>query len=184
MKDYYLWEMAQLQTKKDAEIDLLKAEVKKARKQGFKKAEDAYGLQCGAAKDLFFKCGWRSAVEKLGCTPDTDAYTAPPYSIPASLKQYADDLQKAFLEGSGDEEDDEDDDDDDDEGEPSLTPVTTDQQSNQAARLEPTVDLSNEIPANSILPADTTVQTGLLPQTGLQAAAEAELDAELDALLG
>ena len=170
--------MAKLEKKKDAEIGQLKAGVKEAAKQGFKEAEDAYTLQCDAAKDLFFKCGWRTAVEKFGCTPDTEVYDAPPYSIPASLSQYAADLQRQFLEGS-----DEDDDDSEEDEEPTLTPAVNHQPSNQAARLEPVVeDLTKEIPADTVLPIDTTVQTELPPQTGLRPDADVEFDAEIDEL--
>ena len=65
-----------------------------AEQKGFKEGEAAYIQQCEAAKDLFFKCGWRGAVEQLGCSHDTKVYSAPQYFIPASLAEYAADLQK------------------------------------------------------------------------------------------
>ena len=179
-KDRYLRILAAIEKKKDAEIKHLKGEVKEAEKRGFKEAEDAYTLQCNAAKDLFFKCGWRAAVEKLGCTPDTEVYNAPPYSIPASLLQYVTDLQKAFLEGSGDDDDDEDE-------EQTHTPVVNEQQSDKAVRSEPFIeDPTPELqPTDPEVQADTEVplQTVLPSDTGLQATADAEFDAELDALL-
>ncbi|KAI8024664.1 Nuclear pore complex protein NUP107 [Camellia lanceoleosa] len=117
LKDKYLRELAKIEKKKNTEITQLKESIKGAEKQGFKKAEDAYTQQCEAAKDLFFKCGWRSAVEQLGSGPKTEVYNAPQYFIPASLAQYAADLQKQFLEAS--------DDDDEDEDKPTDTPAST-----------------------------------------------------------
>ena len=58
-----------LERKKDAEISQAKESAKEAEKRGFKKAEDVYTQQCEAAKELFFKCSWRAAVEKLGHDP-------------------------------------------------------------------------------------------------------------------
>ena len=102
MKDKYLRELAKLEGKKDAEIADLKKKVGDANAQGFKEAEGLYIPQCEGAKDLFFKCGWRGAVEQLGCGPETEIYNAPQYFIPASLAEYAADLQKQFLEEGGD----------------------------------------------------------------------------------
>lgn len=168
-KDKYLRLLAKMEKKKDSEIAQLKEGIKKAEKQGFKKAEDAYTLQCNAAKDLFFKCGWRSAVEKLGCTPDTEVYNPPPYSILASLSQYAADLQRQFLEGS---DNDEDDDEDSDENEPTLTSAVNEQPNNQTVRLEPVIeDLTDELLTDRTQPTETEVQaeTELPAQTVLPA---------------
>lgn len=77
MKDKYLRELVKLEGKKDAEIADLKKKVDDANAQGFKEAEGLYIAQCEGAKDLFFKCGWRSAVEQLGCGPETEVYNAP-----------------------------------------------------------------------------------------------------------
>lgn len=187
-KDKYLRLLAKIEQQKNTEIKRLKAEIKAAEKQGFKEAEGAYTLQCNAAKDLFFKCGWRSAVEQLGCLPDTEVYDAPKYFIPASLSQYAADLQKQFLEGS---DNDDDDDEDGDEDEPTDTPVIDQQASGPLARLNPVVeDLIDVRPTDTELTVDTTVQavTELPPQTvlpsdaGLSTNADAEFDAEIDEL--
>ena len=56
--------------------------------------EGLYIPQCEGAKDLFFKCGWRSVVEQLGCGPETEVYNAPQYFIPASLAEYAASVQQ------------------------------------------------------------------------------------------
>ncbi|GMP40543.1 hypothetical protein CsSME_00010954 [Camellia sinensis var. sinensis] len=87
LKDKYLRELVKLERKKDAEI---KESAKEAGKQGFKKAEDAYAKQCNAAKELFFKCGWRAAVEKLGHDQQTEVFNplAPTsYRIPLRSMQ-------------------------------------------------------------------------------------------------
>ena len=63
VKDKYLRELAILEGKKDAEIADLKKHVGDTNATGFKEAEGLYIPQCEGAKDLFFKCGWRSAVE-------------------------------------------------------------------------------------------------------------------------
>ncbi|XP_028105596.1 uncharacterized protein LOC114304651, partial [Camellia sinensis] len=65
MKDKYLREFLKLEKRKDAEISELKKNMeavdKGGYKRGFKEAEAAYVKQCDAAKELFFKCGWRAA---------------------------------------------------------------------------------------------------------------------------
>ena len=63
MKDKHLWELAKLESTKDAEIKELKKKADDAEQKGYKEGEAAYIQHCEAAKDLFFKCGWRSAVE-------------------------------------------------------------------------------------------------------------------------
>ena len=85
MKDKHLWELAKLESTKDAEINDLKKKADDAEQKGYKEGEAAYIQQCEAAKDLFFKCGWRSAVEQLGCGSETEVYNALQYFIPASL---------------------------------------------------------------------------------------------------
>lgn len=174
MKDKYLRELVKLEGQKNAEIDALKKKADDANTEGFKEGEAVYIQQCEAAKDLFFKCGWRSAVEQLGCGPEIEVYNAPQYFIPASLAEYAADLQKQFLEAS-----------DDEENEPTDTPVNNAQANNQAARLEPTVeDLTTEQPDETVLPTETMLQTDaeLPSETGLRVDANAVLDAEIDDL--
>ncbi|XP_028123565.1 uncharacterized protein LOC114320701 [Camellia sinensis] len=169
LKDKYLRELLKLERKKDAEI---KEKVKEADKQGFKRAEDAYALQCNAAKDLFFKCGWRGAVEKLGHDPQTEVFNPPAYFIPNSLLEYANKMQQQFLEDSGSDED-------------SATEDTPVENVDQIDRPESRVeDLTVEQPNETVAPVDTTIVTeGVLPpETGLPAITDAAFDAEIEDL--
>ncbi|XP_028117745.1 uncharacterized protein LOC114315329 [Camellia sinensis] len=173
MRDKHLWELAKLESSKATEIQKLKKKSDDAEKKGFKEGEAVYIQQCEAAKDLFFKCGWRSAVEQLGCGPETEVYNAPQYFIPASLVEYAADLQKQFLEASND---------DDEENEPTDAPVDN-VPANQSLRLEPVVeDVIIEQPAKTELQAETElpIQTVIPSETGLRV--DAELDVEIDDL--
>ena len=172
LKDKYLRELVKLEKKKDTEITQLKESAKGAEKQGFKKAEDAYTQQCEAAKELFFKCGWRAAVEKLGHDSQTEVFNPPAYFIPNSLVEYADAIQQQFLEGSDSDEDSASED----------TPVVN---ADQSVRLEPTVeDLTIELPGETVVPTETTLVTEseLPPETGLHVDADAAFDAEIDDL--
>lgn len=173
MKDKYLRELAKLEGVKDAEINLLKKKAEDAEVKGFKEGEAAYIQQCEATKDLFFKCGWRGAVEQLGCGPDTEVHNAPQYFIPASLAEYVADLQKQFLEAS---------DDDDEENEPTDTPVDN-VPANQSVRAAPVVeDLTIKQPAETELQAETELPTQIVipSETGLRV--DAEMDVEIDDL--
>ena len=153
----------QIEGAKDAEITVLKKKAEDVVVKGFKDGEAAYIQQCEAAKDLFFKCGWRGAVEQLGCGPDTEVYNAPQYFIPASLAEYAASVQQQFLQGS------------DDEDEENFTPVVNEQGNDQSARLEPTVeDLTVEPPTDIVLPVAT--ETDLPFATGVQVDIEADLE--------
>ena len=166
MKDKYLRELVKLEGKKDAEIAELKKKVSDANAEGFKEAEGLYIPQCEGAKDLFFKCGWRSVVEQLGCGPETEVYNAPQYFIPASLAEYAASVQQQFLQGSDDENE---------EIEPTVTPVVNEQGNDQSARLEPTVeDLTVEPSTDIVLPVAT--ETDLLSTTGVQVDIDADLE--------
>ena len=166
MKDKYLRELAKLEGVKDAEINVLKKKAEDAEQKGFKEGEAAYIQQCEAAKDLFFKCGWRGALEQLGYGPATEVHNAPQYFIPATLAEYAADLQKQFLEAT---------DDDDEENEPTDTPVVNEQGIGQPARLEPTFeDLTVEPPIDIVLPVAT--ETDLPSATGVHVDIEAVLE--------
>ncbi|GMP83096.1 hypothetical protein CsSME_00037146 [Camellia sinensis var. sinensis] len=172
LKDKYLRELVKLERKKDAEI---KEKVKEADKRGFKRAEDAYAQQCNAAKELFFKCGWRGAVEQLSHDPQTEVFNPPAYFIPNSLMEYAKAMQQQFLEGSDDEDTDED-------SAPEDTSVVN---ADEVVRSEPvvegpTIDQPSETvaPAETILPAENV----LAPESGLQVDADAAFDAEIEDL--
>ncbi|KAF5931622.1 hypothetical protein HYC85_027793 [Camellia sinensis] len=168
LKDKYLRELVKLERKKNAEM---KEKAKEADKQGFKRAEDAYAQQCNAAKELFFKCGWRGAVEKLGNDPQTEVFNPPAYFIPASLKEYADVLQQQFL-GDSDSDDSSDED----------TPVDN---VDQPVRSVPSVeDLTVDLPSETVIPAEVTlpIENELPQETGLQVDGDAAFDAEIDEL--
>lgn len=167
-KDRYLRELTKLEGSKNKEIAELKKKADDANATGFKEGEALYIPQCEAAKDLFFKCGWRCAVEQLGCGPETEVYNAPQYVIPTSLAEYAAGLQKQFLESS-----------DDEANEPTDTPVVNDQANNQSARLEATVEhLAVEPPTDTVQPVDTELTTEIdLPSaTGAQVDIDADLE--------
>ncbi|GMP50759.1 hypothetical protein CsSME_00017244 [Camellia sinensis var. sinensis] len=169
LKDKYLRELVKLERKKDAEI---KESAKEAGKQGFKKAENAYAKQCNAAKELFFKCGWRAAVEKLGHDQQTEVFNPPAYFIPNSLAEYANAMQQQFLEGSDSDEDSSSED----------TPVAS---VDQTVRLEPPVeDLTIDLPGETVVPAETTLPTvsELPSEAGLHADADAAFDADIEEL--
>ncbi|GMP37607.1 hypothetical protein CsSME_00009212 [Camellia sinensis var. sinensis] len=169
LKDKYLRELVKLERKKDAEI---KERVKETDKQGFKRAEDAYAQQCNAAKELFFKCGWRGAVEKLGHDPQTEVFNPPAYFIPNSLMEYANAIQQQFLEDSDSDED----------SAPEDTPV---ENVDQVVRSEPTVeDLTVDQPSETVVLAETSLPTEdvLAPETGLQVDGDAAFDAEIEDL--
>lgn len=166
MKDKYLWEMAQLKSAKDVEISVLKEKVEGAELKSFKDGEAAYIQQCEAVKDLFFKCGWRGTVEQLGCGPDTEVYNAPQYFIPASLAEYAADLQKQFLEAS---------DDDEEEDEQTETPVVNAPANDQSTRLDPVVE---DLTTENVLPTETGLptETARTSEIGVSVDIEADLD--------
>ncbi|KAF5932588.1 hypothetical protein HYC85_028759 [Camellia sinensis] len=172
LKDKYLRELVKLERKKDAEM---KEKAKEADKQGFKRAEGAYAKQCNAAKELFFKCGWRGAVEKLGHDPQTEVFNPPAYFIPNSLMEYATAMQQQFLEGSDDEDSDED-------SAPEDTAVVN---ADQVVRSEPMVeDLTLDQPSETVAPAETILpsENVVAPETGLRVDADAAFDAEIDEL--
>ncbi|GMP81038.1 hypothetical protein CsSME_00035888 [Camellia sinensis var. sinensis] len=103
MKDKYLRELAKLEAKKNAEITKLEKKLEDAEDRGFKEGEALYIKQCEAAKDLFFKCGWRAAVVQLSQGPETEVFNPPPYFIPSSMAEYAAAIQQKFLEEDEDE---------------------------------------------------------------------------------
>ena len=82
IKNKYLRELDKLEGKKKAEIEEMKKKLEGAETRGFKEGEALYIKQCEAAKDLFFKFGWRAAVTQLGHQPKTEVYNPPPYFIP------------------------------------------------------------------------------------------------------
>lgn len=176
MKDKYLRELLKLEKRKDAEISELKKNMEAVEnegyKRGYKEAEDAYVKQCDAAKELFFKCGWRGAVEKLGHDEQTEVFDPPAYFIPKSLAAYADALQQEFLEDS----------DTDDSSAPEDLPVDN---VDQPVRSEPAVeDLTVDLPRETVIPAEVAfpIVNELPSETGLRVDGDAEFDAEINEL--
>ena len=173
MKDKYLRELVKLERRKDAEIGELRKNMveaeKEGYKQGYKKAEDAYVKQCDAAKELFFKCGWRAAVEKLGQDQQTEVFNPPDYFIPKSLAEYAAALQQQFLEDS-----------DSDDASDEDTPA---ENVDQPVRSVPTAeDLTVDPPSGTVAEVAHPSVNELPPETGLQVDADAVFDAEIDEL--
>ncbi|XP_028089510.1 uncharacterized protein LOC114289876 [Camellia sinensis] len=169
MKEKYLRELAKLEGKKKVEIMELEKKLEAAEDWGFKEGEALYIKQCEAAKDLFFKCGWRGVVVQLGHGPETEVFNPPQYFIPSSLAEYAATTQQRFLEDL-----------DDEETVPNDTSVVNDLAC-QSARSEPTVeDLTVELPTETVLPIETILptETELPTEIGLRV----ELDADLDDL--
>ncbi|THG11146.1 hypothetical protein TEA_016389 [Camellia sinensis var. sinensis] len=158
VKDKYLRELAKLKGKKNTEITKLEKKLEDAEDRGFKEGEALYIKQCEAAKDLFFKCGWRVAVAQLGHRPETEVFNPPPYFIPGSMTKYVAAIQQQFFQVEDDEE----------ETEPNNTLVVN-EPAVQLAQLEPPVeDLTIELPDETRLP----------DETGLRV----DLDAEIDDL--
>ncbi|CAL5395808.1 unnamed protein product [Camellia sinensis] len=119
---------------------------------------------------MFFKCGWRAAVEKLGHDQQTEVFDPPAYFIPKSLAEYADALQQEFLEDS----------DSDDSSAPEDIPVVS---ADPSLRLEPMVeDPPIDQPSDTVAPAETILSTeSELPlETGLQVDGDAAFDAEIE----
>lgn len=151
LKDRYLRELATVKQNKKAEITELEKKIGDAEDRGFKEGRATYILQCEAAKDLFFKCGWKAAVEQLGHRPETELFLNPPsYFISSCMAEYATAIQQKFLESEDDKE----------ETVPNNAPVINDP-AIQSVRVEPPVeDLTTELPT----------------ETGLRVEQDADLD--------
>ena len=76
-----------------------------AEDRGYKEGEATYILQCEAAKDIFFECGWKMAVTQLGHGPETEVFLNPPsHFIPSYQAEYVHAIQQKFLQAEYDEE--------------------------------------------------------------------------------
>ncbi|GMP70339.1 hypothetical protein CsSME_00029225 [Camellia sinensis var. sinensis] len=153
-KDKYLRELVKLEKKKDAEIAEVKKSAKDAEDHGYKDGEATYILQCEAAKDIFFKCGWKAA-------------NPPPHFIPSYMADYANAIQEKLLQvGEEDEA----------SLEPEDAPAATINpglQTTQSARVDPPVPITVDDVAVTDLPANTGLPSG---------EAQVDLDADLDDL--
>ncbi|CAL5437487.1 unnamed protein product [Camellia sinensis] len=163
----YLRELAKLEKEKDAEIAELKKSADDADDCGYKEGEATYILQCEASKDIFFKCGWKAAVSKLGYGEETEVFQNPPlHFIPSYMADYANAIQQKLLQVGEDEA----------SPEPDNAPATTNDlgvQTAQSIRVEPPVSITVEDAPLTGLPAGTEVSSGV---------ARVNLDADLDNL--
>ncbi|XP_028068604.1 uncharacterized protein LOC114271193 [Camellia sinensis] len=64
--------------------------VDDAEDRGYAQGEKTYERQVQATKDIFFQCGWKAAVEKVGLGQDADMFLNPPAAyIPVYMQAYA-----------------------------------------------------------------------------------------------
>ncbi|XP_028084235.1 uncharacterized protein LOC114285396 [Camellia sinensis] len=168
LKDRYLHELTKLEKKKDAEIAELKKSADDAEDHSYREGEATYILQCEAAKDIFFKCGWKAAMSKLGYGQETEVFqNPPPHFIPSYMADYANAIQQKLLQVGEKEKA---------SLEPNNTPVATIDpglQTAQSAQVEPSVPITIEDVAVTDLPAGTRLLSG---------EARVVLDADLDDL--
>ncbi|XP_028082655.1 uncharacterized protein LOC114283977 [Camellia sinensis] len=167
LKDHYLRELAKIEKKKGAKIAELEKKMEGAEDRGYKEGEATYILQCEAAMDIFFKCGWKVAVAKLDHGQETEVFqNPPPHFIPSYMTEYANAIQQNFLEVEEEEA----------SPEPNNTPVVANDpsfQTAQSARVEPLVPIVVDDVVGTDLPANAGLPVG---------EARVDLDADLDDL--
>ncbi|GMP48022.1 hypothetical protein CsSME_00015524 [Camellia sinensis var. sinensis] len=95
-KARYLAELHKLQDAHKVERD--KA-VDDAEDRGYAEGERTYERQVQTTTDIFFQCGWKAAVEKVGLGQDAEMFQNPPAAyIPAYMQAYASTAQKRLIE--------------------------------------------------------------------------------------
>ncbi|XP_028057312.1 uncharacterized protein LOC114261275 [Camellia sinensis] len=95
-KARYLAELQKLRDAHKAERD--KA-VDDGEDRGYVEDERTYEQQVQATKDIFFQCGWKAAVEKVGLGQDAEMFQNPPAAyIPAYIQAYTSVAQKRLIE--------------------------------------------------------------------------------------
>ncbi|GMP72866.1 hypothetical protein CsSME_00030759 [Camellia sinensis var. sinensis] len=95
-KTRYLAELRKLRDAQKAEKD--KA-VDDTEDRGYAEGERTYERQVQVTKDIFFQCGWKAAVEKLGLGPNAEMFQSPPVAfIPPYMQVYASAVQKRLIE--------------------------------------------------------------------------------------
>ncbi|XP_028085919.1 uncharacterized protein LOC114286888 [Camellia sinensis] len=73
--------------------------VDDAEDRGYVQGEKTYKRQVQATKDIFFQCGWKAAVEKVGLGQDAKMFQNPPAAfIPPYIQAYASVTQKRLIE--------------------------------------------------------------------------------------
>ncbi|GMQ10450.1 hypothetical protein CsSME_00053444 [Camellia sinensis var. sinensis] len=94
-KARYIDELRKLRDAHKAELD---KEVDVAEDRSYAEGERTYERQVQGTKDIFFQCGWKAAMEKLGLGPDAEVFQNPPATfIPAHMQAYASAMQKRLI---------------------------------------------------------------------------------------
>ncbi|GMP50132.1 hypothetical protein CsSME_00016871 [Camellia sinensis var. sinensis] len=94
-KARYLAELRKLRDAHKAERD--KA-VDDAEDRGYAQGEKTYERQVQATKDIFFQCGWKAAVEKVGLGQDSDMFINPSAAyIPVYMQAYSKATQNRLI---------------------------------------------------------------------------------------
>ncbi|XP_028096449.1 uncharacterized protein LOC114296358 [Camellia sinensis] len=95
MKARYLAELRKL---RDANKVAMDKAVDDAEDRGYAQGEKTYERQVQATKDIFFQCGWKAAVEKVGLGQDADMFLNPPAAhIPIYMQAYASATQNRLI---------------------------------------------------------------------------------------
>ncbi|XP_028064076.1 uncharacterized protein CG45076-like [Camellia sinensis] len=91
--------LAELRKLRDAHKEEKDKAVSNAKDRGYAQGEKTYERQVQATKDIFFQCGWKAAVEKVGLGQDADMFLHPPAAfIPHYMQSYASAAQKRLTE--------------------------------------------------------------------------------------
>jgi len=169
LKDKYLRELAKLERKKNDEITKLEKKIKDAEDRGYKEGEATYIQQCKAAKDIFFKCGWKAAVAQLGYGQKTEVFQSPPpHFIPSYMVEYANSIQQKFFQKGEDDED--------------SAPEANAQLGHQSISPTPVVSVPPSTVMTTAVPT-TELNQGVLVSTELPLGeARVDLDADLEDL--
>ncbi|GMP51934.1 hypothetical protein CsSME_00017965 [Camellia sinensis var. sinensis] len=94
-KAQYLAELRKLRDAYKEERDKV---VDEAEDRGYKQGEKTYERQVQATKDIFFQCGWKAAVEKVGLGQDAEMFVNPPAAyIPVYMQAYASATQNRLI---------------------------------------------------------------------------------------
>ncbi|GMQ09681.1 hypothetical protein CsSME_00052965 [Camellia sinensis var. sinensis] len=168
-KARYLAELRKLRDAHKVEKD--KA-VDDAEDRGYAQGEKTYERQVQATKDIFFQCGWKAAVEKVGLGQDSDMFINPPAAyIPVYMQAYskatqnrliADARKKAEKEAAAANQA--------EQNPPEACPDAEEEANRDVAVVEDTDDDAEEnLPEHNVEEAEQTVQV-----------AEQTVDVELD----
>lgn len=82
--------LAELRKLRDAHKAVMAKAVDDAEDRGYEQGEKTYERQVQATKDIFFQCGWKAAVEKVGLGQDSDMFNNLPAAyIPDYMQAYS-----------------------------------------------------------------------------------------------